>query len=545
MAAYGLGAQLGVLLPYSRTQESEADPIGLLLMARAGYDPREALAFWQRMEKASSGGGPPEFMSTHPSHGTREQQIQAWLPRRCATTTRPRAHPRRDSLRRCARPSCWCACSRAERASVENFSRLRHAHQLSACILRRPSVKGSLSQRHITFLSKMRPGAVTRSSSRAGRRRWGGMVFVAATASAKRPRCGQFLELSPGCGWRNAVDLRKLDIGRDDGEAGDARDHLARGAATPQAELPVKDYEAWIEPLKAARWAPGELTLETPSGFFREWWRRHWMPALETAVCTVSGHPTTVLLAVNERLDVPAAAVRTPLRPADPLTEPPPSRYSFDNFVVGASNRVAFGAAQAVVAQPGARFNPLFIHSSSGLGKTHLLSAITSALAPSYRRGAVLFVSAENFVNEMIARARGSRQMARFRNRFRGVDTLVVDDSSFWVGSGARRRSSSTPSMRCTKGASRSCWRPTGRRTSCPVSRTRFASVSGPACSPTSTRPIRPSAWRSSTARHERSASPSTPTWRRIWPTDGAPTCVSSRARSSASTRTRASRAGR
>jgi predicted Zn-dependent protease len=80
MAAYGLGAQLGVLLPYGRTQESEADHIGLLLMARAGYDPREALAFWQRMEKASSGGGPPEFLSTHPTHGTRERQIQAWLP---------------------------------------------------------------------------------------------------------------------------------------------------------------------------------------------------------------------------------------------------------------------------------------------------------------------------------------------------------------------------------------------------------------------------------------------------------------------------------
>jgi metalloendopeptidase OMA1, mitochondrial len=79
MAAYGLGAQLGVLLPYSRTQESEADHIGLLLMARAGYDPREALAFWKRMEKAS-GGSQPEFLSTHPSHGTREEQIQAWLP---------------------------------------------------------------------------------------------------------------------------------------------------------------------------------------------------------------------------------------------------------------------------------------------------------------------------------------------------------------------------------------------------------------------------------------------------------------------------------
>jgi metalloendopeptidase OMA1, mitochondrial len=80
MAAYGLGAQLGVLLPYGRTQESEADHIGLILMARAGYDPREALGFWERMERASQGGGPPEFISTHPSHGTRLEQIRAWLP---------------------------------------------------------------------------------------------------------------------------------------------------------------------------------------------------------------------------------------------------------------------------------------------------------------------------------------------------------------------------------------------------------------------------------------------------------------------------------
>jgi len=79
LAAYGVGSQLGVPLPYSRTQESEADHIGLLLMARAGYDPRGALAFWQRMERAAS-GGPPEFLSTHPGHGAREQQIRAWLP---------------------------------------------------------------------------------------------------------------------------------------------------------------------------------------------------------------------------------------------------------------------------------------------------------------------------------------------------------------------------------------------------------------------------------------------------------------------------------
>jgi metalloendopeptidase OMA1, mitochondrial len=80
MAAYGLGAQVGVLLPYSRTQESEADHIGLILMARAGYDPHGALAFWERMERMSGSSGTPEFLATHPGHGTRAAQIAEWLP---------------------------------------------------------------------------------------------------------------------------------------------------------------------------------------------------------------------------------------------------------------------------------------------------------------------------------------------------------------------------------------------------------------------------------------------------------------------------------
>lgn len=79
-ALLGAGAALGVILPYSRLQESEADRLGLIYMAKAGYDPRAAVEFWQRMEQASRGGAPPEFLSTHPSHGTRIGQIQQWLP---------------------------------------------------------------------------------------------------------------------------------------------------------------------------------------------------------------------------------------------------------------------------------------------------------------------------------------------------------------------------------------------------------------------------------------------------------------------------------
>jgi predicted Zn-dependent protease len=81
MAALGAGTQFGVLLPFSRSHESEADEMGLYYMARAGYDPREAIQFWERMEQNSSGPQPPEFASSHPSHGTRITRLQEHMPR--------------------------------------------------------------------------------------------------------------------------------------------------------------------------------------------------------------------------------------------------------------------------------------------------------------------------------------------------------------------------------------------------------------------------------------------------------------------------------
>ena len=77
----GAGAAVGLILPWSREQESEADHLGLIFMAKAGYDPHAALDLWGRMGEASRGGGePPEFLSTHPSHGARIKQIEQWLP---------------------------------------------------------------------------------------------------------------------------------------------------------------------------------------------------------------------------------------------------------------------------------------------------------------------------------------------------------------------------------------------------------------------------------------------------------------------------------
>ena len=92
MGLLGAGAQYGVLLPFGRDHEVEADQMGLLYMARAGYDPRESIPFWERMGRAAGSGQPPEFMSTHPSHGTRIQNLQSFMDRALEEYSRARGN---------------------------------------------------------------------------------------------------------------------------------------------------------------------------------------------------------------------------------------------------------------------------------------------------------------------------------------------------------------------------------------------------------------------------------------------------------------------
>ena len=192
-----------------------------------------------------------------------------------------------------------------------------------------------------------------------------------------------------------------------------------------RACLLAKDFDTWIAPLRATAWEAGELTVEVPSSFSLDWIRGHYHEALTRSLETAAGRPAGLKLVVNRDLEVRPPSRRPPLaaekRPAkERVVE---SRCTFETFVVGESNQVAFEAARSVVERPGLRFNPLFVYGGTGLGKTHLLTATASAVAELRSVASVAYLTAEAFVNEMISALR-RHQMERFRQRFRGIGTL-------------------------------------------------------------------------------------------------------------------------
>ncbi len=139
---------------------------------------------------------------------------------------------------------------------------------------------------------------------------------------------------------------------------------------------------------------------------------------------------------------VPGSETYTLSEEADALEETESvaldKKYTFDSFLVGPSNKFVFAAAKSVAEAPGENFNPLYIYGGTGLGKTHLMQAIANAIMekkPSYK---VLYTTSERFLNEYVdsiaKKSSGRDSEARFRNRYRNVDVLIIDDVQFWAG---------------------------------------------------------------------------------------------------------------
>ena len=200
-------------------------------------------------------------------------------------------------------------------------------------------------------------------------------------------------------------------------------------------------FETWIGPLNFLGMQGRTATIEAPNRFFRDWVSDRYLELLRQSLSAEVGQSVdvklTLGLAGNSNLH---EAVRRTMPPAASTAEAPPrdrhpnlnERYTFTEFVVGSANQFAHAAALAVANQPGVKYNPLFIYGGVGLGKTHLVTAIGHQLWESGKRK-VLFMPAELFMNELITSLRRDR-MGEFKEKFRRVDALILDDVQFLAG---------------------------------------------------------------------------------------------------------------
>lgn len=209
--------------------------------------------------------------------------------------------------------------------------------------------------------------------------------------------------------------------------------------------LTPQTYSTWIEPIRFIEFRNGTLSLEVPNKFFRDWVKERYVSVIEEAITTLYQEPVSLELKVNgihasppspayeakRTSDPPAAALKKGAQNVFSSNVNP--KYTFDNFVCGASNQFAYAAAQAVANKPASSYNPLFVYGGVGLGKTHLVTAIGNHILTANPKARICYYSSEKFMNEMINSLR-YKKMDEFRNKFRKMDVLIIDDIQFMAG---------------------------------------------------------------------------------------------------------------
>ncbi|MDQ6827210.1 MAG: chromosomal replication initiator protein DnaA [Candidatus Eremiobacteraeota bacterium] len=210
----------------------------------------------------------------------------------------------------------------------------------------------------------------------------------------------------------------------------------ALGALEGTFSKPI--FEMWIKPMRLVSLTGSELVLAVPSNFARDWVENRlkgkiasvlselFDTTLEVQLTVAAGH-TDIAPTLRESPSAPPRATDD-LRIGNLNT-----RYTFEEFVVGQSNRFAHAAAQAVAQAPARAYNPLFLYGGVGLGKTHLMHAIGHKVTQAAPSANVVYVSSEKFTNEFIIAIKNN-QTLEFRNRYRHVDVLLIDDIQFLEG---------------------------------------------------------------------------------------------------------------
>ena len=199
-----------------------------------------------------------------------------------------------------------------------------------------------------------------------------------------------------------------------------------------------QNFDTWIKPVRFVTKNKNEVTLEVPNKFFRDWLTENYIGQIENILATLANQEIRIVFSVNQKLGVRSTVEKIPKKETRERDKPPRTsnlipKYTFENFVIGASNQFAHAACMAVASQPGDHYNPLFIYGGVGLGKTHLVNAI-GHWAEAQRAGLkVVYLSSESFMNELIGSLRRDR-MDEFKAKFRTVDILILDDVQFLAG---------------------------------------------------------------------------------------------------------------
>jgi len=193
-----------------------------------------------------------------------------------------------------------------------------------------------------------------------------------------------------------------------------------------------EEYRTWIAPLSVLEKTAAALTLTTDNAIVGDWVRDHLLRDIETVARSHFGSEFRVLIKWDAAVD-PEGAGGDKNNTTGITTHPFNPGFTFDRFIVGTSNQFAAAAAEAVAEQPGKTYNPLYLYGGSGLGKTHLLHAIANRLSEISPAFTVAYMTTEQFVNELINCIR-RKQMDAFRQTFRGVDMLLLDDIQFIAG---------------------------------------------------------------------------------------------------------------
>jgi chromosomal replication initiator protein len=203
-----------------------------------------------------------------------------------------------------------------------------------------------------------------------------------------------------------------------------------------QLEMPKAAYDTWVRDAQYFSYEDGTFVISVQNAYARDWLASRLASTIVRILTGMMNRTVEVRFIVwqdrEEEVEIEAEQVSTEIEEiTSPVNQTLNARYTFENFVVGASNRLAHAASLAVAEKPAQAYNPLFIYGGVGLGKTHLLHAIGNFSA---ERGLeILYVSSEEFTNDLINAIRTHKTQA-FREKYRRIDVLLIDDIQFIAG---------------------------------------------------------------------------------------------------------------